>query len=151
VSAAPLPPLPLGRHDRLRHVGGVAVEPREERRPEVEAHARVVGGKDARDRSVRSRDRDRAGGRAIALFRDALVPVRVGGGGGLDPYLARPRVLAGRLVEVAVDAEETGHREGASASSSASVSSSASSAGSASSSFSSGSGSGGGAGGAARN
>jgi hypothetical protein len=81
--------------------GVVMFEPREQGRAEVEAQARVVV-EYALDAPVRIEDA-REGVRAVALEVDALVPIMEGARARLLLDLARPRVLARRLVEVAVD------------------------------------------------
>ena len=74
-----------GEYGRVR-LGGVALHPREQRGPEVKAQ-----GPEGR------------GHRGVAFPLDALVPVVVGRGGRLTGDSAEPRVVARRLVEVAVN------------------------------------------------
>ncbi len=80
------------------------MEPAEQGGAEVEAHPRVVV-HDADDLVFFVGDaRGAVGG--VTLGGDAVVPVVVGGGGVLDFDGFEPGVFAGRLVEVAVDADE---------------------------------------------
>ena len=83
------------------------LHPGEERRPDVEADRGVVVD-DVDDAVPGVED---AGGRVrrVALGRDALVPVVVGGGRVLDLDLLEPGVLPRRLVEMPVDADEAAH------------------------------------------
>ena len=109
VAVAPLGREAIGvEHPRV-HVGGVALEPRHQRRPDVEGDLLEVvddvqdpiGAVDAAGRGV---------GR-VALRRHPLVPVVIRRGGVLDLDRFQPWVLAGRLVEVPVDRNGTiGHQ-----------------------------------------
>ena len=92
--------------DHAVAAGGLVFEPGEEGRAEVEAHVAVVV-EDADDLVAGVGDaRGAIGG--VALGGDALVPVVVGGGGLLKLDGFEPGVFAGRLVEVAVDADKAG-------------------------------------------
>ena len=82
------------------------MEPAEEGGAEVVADPRVVV-HDADDFVLLVGDAGGAVG-GVTLGGDAVVPVVVGGGGVLDFYGFEPGVLAGGLVEVAVDADEAG-------------------------------------------
>ncbi|MFO0635691.1 MAG: hypothetical protein U0168_22860 [Nannocystaceae bacterium] len=103
VAAEALAAQVVGRNDRAVDVATVALEPRQQRGPEVEAHARVVAD-DARDVALLVEDARRGVG-AVALRGDALVPVveRIRRLLHLDGL--EPRVLAWRLIEVTVDAD----------------------------------------------
>ena len=104
VAAVALAAALVGVEDHAVGAGGVVVQPAEQGGAEVEAHAGVVVD-DADDLVF---DVDDAGGAVggVALGGDAVVPVVVGGGGVLDLDGFEPGVFAGRLVEVAVDADE---------------------------------------------
>src|ERR1043166_2988844 len=78
-------------------------DPREKRRPEVEA-SRGVRVDDPLDPSGAVADPG-MGIRAIALAVDPLVPVMMRRGARLPVDAAGPRILAGRLIEMAVDDE----------------------------------------------
>ena len=95
--------LGVGGDDLLVHVWGFVLEPFEERGPEVVADASVVVS-DLADPALFVKDA-RAGVGAVALGGDALVPVVVGMSGILELDGFEPGVLAGGLVEVAVDAD----------------------------------------------
>ncbi len=103
-------PAALGvrREDRPVDLGLLLLEPGEQRRAEVEAHRRVVV--DDRDDAVLLVEDARVRVGRVALGRDALVPVVVRVGGGLTLDRLEPRVLAGRLVEVPVDADVAASR-----------------------------------------
>ncbi len=94
----------VGVEDHAVGAGGFVVQPAEEGGAEVEAHPRVVV-HDADDLVLLVGDAGGAVG-GVALGGDAVVPVVVGGGGVLDLDGFEPGVLARRLVEVAVDADE---------------------------------------------
>jgi hypothetical protein len=83
----------------------VLLEPAEQRGPEVEAHARVVVHDPGNQVLVVHNARRAVGG--VALRADALVPVVVGSGGVLSLHRFQPGVLARRLVEVTMNADET--------------------------------------------
>ena len=100
----------VGVLDHAVGAGSEVFEPAEQGGAEVEAHARVVVD-DADDLAVVVDDAGGAVG-GVALGGDALVPVVVGGGGVLELDGFEPGVLAGRLVEVAVDAEIALRRRG---------------------------------------
>ncbi len=104
VSAVTLLADLVGVEDHAVGAGGFVVEPTEEGGPEVVTHPRVVV-HDADDFVILVGD---AGGSVggVTLGGDAVVPVVVGGGGVLDLDGFEPGVFAGRLVEVAVDADE---------------------------------------------
>ena len=82
----------------------IFLEPTQQRRAEVEAHARVVV-HDARDLVFCVDDARGAVGR-VALGADALVPVVVGSGRVLSLDRLKPGILAWRLVKMAVNANE---------------------------------------------
>src|SRR5262249_34478898 len=90
-----------GAIDRLR----VGLEPSEKSRPEVEAHPRVVARKFSDDLGSERLARCRVG--CVTLGCDTRVPARERRGGGLRLDGPRPRILPRRLIEVAVDAEES--------------------------------------------
>ncbi|XWK51065.1 hypothetical protein RBB78_04585 [Tunturiibacter empetritectus] len=96
----------VGIDDHAIGAGALSASPAEEGGAEVEAHPGVVV-HDADDFVLLVGD---AGGPVggVALGGDAVVPVVIGGGGVLDFDGFEPGVLAGRLVEVAVDADEAG-------------------------------------------
>ncbi len=97
-----------GSDDRAVHVRPVVLEPRHERRPDVERHQPVVV--DERDeRTVVVEDaRERV--RSVALVGDSLVPVVRGRCRRLHRNGLGPGVLARGLVEVPVDHEPSvGH------------------------------------------
>ena len=100
--------LRVGREDRAVDLGLLLLEPGQQRRAEVEAHRGVVV--DDRDDAVLAVEDPRVGVGRVALGGDALVPVVVRVRGGLPLDRLQPRVLAGRLVEVAVDADVAFHR-----------------------------------------
>ena len=94
----------VGVEDHLVGAGSLVGEPAEQGGAEVEAHARIVVD-DAHDLVLAVGDaRGAVGG--VALGGDAVVPVVVGRGGVLHLDGLEPGVLARRLVEVAVDADE---------------------------------------------
>ncbi len=82
---------------------GVVLEPAQQRGAKVEADARVVID-DADDLVLRVHNARCAVWR-IALGADALVPVVIRRGRVLRLHGLEPRVLAGRLVEVTVNAD----------------------------------------------
>jgi hypothetical protein len=92
----------VGVHDALMQRRALALEPRQQRRAEVEGDVLVVV--DEVGQAALPVHHAGLGVGAVALAGDARVPVVVAAGGGLALDLARPRVLARRLVEVAVDA-----------------------------------------------
>ena len=104
VSAVALCADLVGVEDHAVGAGGLVVQPAEQGGAEVEAHAGVVV-HDADDLVFVVGDAGGAVG-GVALGGDAVVPVVVGGGGVLDFDGFEPGVFAGRLVEVAVDADE---------------------------------------------
>ena len=88
------------------NVGALALEPRQERGADVERDRGEVV-RDVQDTVLRV---DPAGGRVgrVALGGDARVPVVIGRGGVLRLDALEPGVLAGRLIEVAVNRDESG-------------------------------------------
>ena len=104
VSAVTLGAELVGVEDHAVGAGGFVVEPAEEGGAEVVADPRVVV-HDADDFVLLVGDAGGAVG-GVTLGGDAVVPVVVGGGGVLDFDGFEPGVFAGRLVEVAVDADE---------------------------------------------
>ena len=104
VAREPLAADPVGVEDGSVDGGVVGLEPREKRRPEIEADLRVVV-RDAHDPVLLVEDPRRRVG-PVTLGRDALVPVVVRVGRVLQLDRLEPGVLPRRLVEVAVDADE---------------------------------------------
>ena len=105
VASKVLLALPVGlAHHRVGQ-GRFLFHPGEQRRPEVEAHPRVVVG-DAQDAVLAVHD---AGGavRRIALRRDALIPIVIRLGRILCLDGLEPGVLARRLIEVSVNTDKT--------------------------------------------
>jgi hypothetical protein len=100
----------VGVDDHAVGAGGLVMEPAEEGGAEVKAHPRIVV-HDADDLVLLVGDAGGAVG-GVALGGDAVVPVVVGRGGVLDLYCFEPGVFAGRLVEVAVNADEAGRLGG---------------------------------------
>ena len=100
------PPRRVALDDPAEHVGVVPLEPRQQRRPDVEAQVLVVVD-DGSDTAVLVDDTRPPVG-AVALGGDALVPVVERRGRRLDRHLLRPRVLPRRLVEVPVDHQADG-------------------------------------------
>src|SRR5262249_22334941 len=100
-----------GAIDRLR----VGLEPSEKSRPEVEAHPRAVARKVSDDLGSERLARCRVG--CVTLGCDTRVPARERRGGGLRLDGPRPRILPRRLIEVAVDAEESAQTSSSSESS----------------------------------
>src|SRR5262249_7007701 len=103
--------LRVRRQDRPVHFGILFLEPRQKRRPEIEAHRGVVV--DDRDDPVLGVENAGVGVGRVALRRDALVPVVVRVRGGLAFDRLEPRILAWRLVEVPVNADEADRLSGA--------------------------------------
>ena len=100
----------VGFEDHVVGAGGLVVQPGEQGGAEVEAHPGVVV-EDADDLVFDVLDaRGAVGG--VALGGDAVVPVVVGRGGVLDLDGFEPWIFAGRLVEVAVDADVAVLRRG---------------------------------------
>jgi sec-independent protein translocase protein TatA len=89
--------------DGIVNARSILAEPGEQGRPEVEAHARVVV-EDADDLVLLI---DNAGGAVgrVTLRGDAVVPVVPGRRGFLSLDGLEPRVLARRLIEMAVDTD----------------------------------------------
>ena len=83
----------------------VFLEPTQQRGAEVKADARVVVD-DARDLIFHIEHASRAVGR-VALSANALVPVVIRSGRVLRFHRLQPGILAGRLIKVAVNANET--------------------------------------------
>ena len=104
VTAPGRPAPPVGLENLRVDVRAMALEPGGERRTDVEGDLLVVV--DDVEDAIIGPDAPRGGVRRVALGGHALVPVvpRVGRGLGLDRL--EPGVLAGRLVEVAVDGDE---------------------------------------------
>ena len=94
---------PVGIQNRLVSVRRLLLHPGQQRGPEVETDAGVVVD-DLRDAVVCVQDPGRAVGR-VALRRDTLVPIVIWRGGILEFDRLQPRVFAGRLIEVAVNAK----------------------------------------------
>src|SRR5262249_25575793 len=92
----------VGRDQRGVNVRRLVLEPRHQRRSDVEAHALVVVD-DADDLTLPV---DHAPGyvRPIALRRDPIVPIAIRKRARLRLDRLEPRVFARRLIEVAVDA-----------------------------------------------
>src|SRR5262249_42901603 len=95
------------RDDSRMDVGRVALHPAHQRRPEIEADARIVvddfgdafvGSKNARGRV-----------RGVTFGRDAFVPVVIRVGRILQLDFFEPGVLARRLIEVSVDTDLSIH------------------------------------------
>ena len=100
----------VGREDLRVGFGRLPLEPREERRAEVEADPRVVV-LDLHDPAgVVENPRRRVG--CVTLRRDPLVPVVVGRRGILKLDLLEPGVLARGLVEMSVNADVSVHWAG---------------------------------------
>ena len=93
----------VGVPECVQAAGRVRGEPVEERRPEVEARP-LVGVDEVAQAPVRIQDAGRRVG-GVALGGDARVPVPGRSGGHLGLDHAEPRMLARRLVEMAVQAE----------------------------------------------
>ena len=93
----------VGRHHPGLDVGVVGVQPRQQRGAEVEAEVPVVVDDVAHPAVVVDHPGPAVG--PVALVGDPLVPVVERRRRRLDGHLLAPGVLAGRLVEVAVDDE----------------------------------------------
>jgi hypothetical protein len=93
----------IGLQNRLVGVGRFVLHPGQQGGPEVEADARVVVD-DFCDAAFRVQNARGAVGR-VAFRRDALVPIVIGSGGILQLDRLQPRILARRLIEVAVNAK----------------------------------------------
>src|SRR5262249_44694463 len=106
VAPAALATEPIGLDDSPVHFGGLDGDPLQERRAEIEADPGVVVQEVADP--TRAVEQPRAGIRRVTFARDPLVPVVERGRGVLDLDDVEPGVLAGRLVEVAVDAKISG-------------------------------------------
>jgi hypothetical protein len=100
--------LPVGVDDPPVGFRPVPLQPGEEGRAEIEAHAVVVVD-DAADAPLAI---ENAGGgvRLVAFGGDALVPVVEGVSGILQLHILQPGVLAGGLVKVAMNADTAVHR-----------------------------------------
>ncbi len=98
----------VGVEDHAIGAGRIVVQPAQQGWAEVEADAGVVV--DDADDLILLVDDARGSVGGVALGGDAVVPVVVGSGGVLHLDGLEPGVLAGRLVEVAVDADETFRR-----------------------------------------
>jgi hypothetical protein len=103
VAAEPRTARAIGGDHRLVDVGRIVLEPRQQGRPDVEAHPLVVI--DDRDDLVVVVDDAGRGVGPVALGGDPVVPVAVRVRGRLGLHRLQPRVLARRLVEVAMDAD----------------------------------------------
>ena len=93
--------------DRREDLRGVRLQPGEQRRAEVEARP-LVAVDEVAEPAGRV-EHTGLGVRGVALAGDACVPVAVGRRRGFGSDHSQPRMLARRLVEVAVQAERT-HR-----------------------------------------
>ena len=100
-----LPAAPFAVQDHAIGARRVLHQPAKQRRPKVEAHARVVV-HNARDLVLAVHDARRTVGR-VALRADALVPVVVGRGRVLRLHRLQPRILPRRLVKVTVNTDES--------------------------------------------
>ena len=96
----------LGGPDPVVDVGLAALQPRHQRRPDVEGQFLVVVD-DGQHPAVGAEDPGEGVG-PVALGRDAAVPVVEGRRRRLPGHLLRPGVLPGRLVEVRMDDERGG-------------------------------------------
>ena len=105
VSVIGLAAAALAIEDHAIGAGGVFAEPAQEGGADIEADAGVVVD-DADDLVFGVDDAGSTVG-GITLRADAFVPVVIGGGRVLRFYGFKPRVLARRLVEVTVNADET--------------------------------------------
>jgi hypothetical protein len=103
VAAAALAAEAVALYDAQHNVRRLLTEPGQQRGPEIKAHPGVVV--DEPDDLALVVYQARPGVRGITLASDTLVPVVVRGGGVLDLDGLEPGVLAGRLVEVPVDAD----------------------------------------------
>src|SRR5258706_6288974 len=82
----------------------MSLQPRQQRRPEVEAHLSIVADK-LDDLPFPVEDpRDRI--RRVTFGGDSLIPIVIWSGRVLDLDVFEPGVFARRLIEVAVDADE---------------------------------------------
>src|SRR6185312_2310927 len=81
----------------------VDLKPGEEGGAEVEAHAAVVV--ENTDDTVLGVDDAGGSVGSVALSGDALIPIVIGSGGVLRFYGFKPGILAGRLIEVAMNAD----------------------------------------------
>src|SRR5690606_15087751 len=113
VATEPAAARDVGLEDPLIDGRFGPLHPREQRRPEVEAHPRVVAD-DLLDVAAFVEDA-RRGVRAVALRGDALVPVVEGIGGVLVRHRLEPGGFSGRLIEVAVNADVAIHPRGSGA------------------------------------
>jgi hypothetical protein len=105
VPFQPIATQAIGLEDAGIGVRVLLFQPREQGRADVEAHVGVIVG-DIADATVVVQDARSAVGR-IAFPEDAFVPVVDGRRRGLQFHLIHQGVLAGRLVEMPVDAEIT--------------------------------------------
>ena len=97
---------PVGLQDRAVDVRTLVLEPCHERGADVEREGGEIV-HDVEDAVLRV-DPSRRGVRRVALGGDTRVPVVERGGGILDLDALEPGALARRLVEVAVDCDESG-------------------------------------------
>jgi hypothetical protein len=96
---------PVGLHDGVVHAGRIFLEPAEQGRPKIEAHPRVVV-HDADD-LVLVVDNARGAVRRVAFRGNAFVPIVIGRSAFLLFHGFQPRILARRLVKVAVDTDRS--------------------------------------------
>src|SRR5574337_676243 len=101
MAAAPDHAVTIALDHALSGLWGLTFEPAEERRPDIEAHTGIVI--DQTDDSAVVIQKPGPSVRGIALRSNPLVPVVSGCGGRLLLNLFRPRILARRLIEMAVD------------------------------------------------
>ncbi|SBW09156.1 hypothetical protein KL86DPRO_50084 [uncultured delta proteobacterium] len=105
-----VPPALQGSRIRLQDTavnrGFVALQPVQQRRPDVEAHPFVAVAD--LDYFAAVADTVRPADGAVAFRDDTLVPMPHGRGGRLDEDAAEPGIFAGRLIKMAVDAKLAG-------------------------------------------
>lgn len=102
----------VGKQNGFVHPAQMCGHPRQQRRAVVETDALVVAD-DVGDAALAIQDARKTVG-LVALGADAFIPIVIGEGAVLDFDGAKPRIFAGRLVEMTVDANKTRdvfHRE----------------------------------------
>ena len=99
------PAAALAVHNHPVRARRIVPQPAQQRRPEVETHPRVVI-HDPRDMVLFILDARCSIGR-VALRANAFVPVVIRGGRVLRLYRLQPRILAWRLIEMPMNADES--------------------------------------------
>ena len=112
VAAEALAAAPFAVQNHAVGARRVLHQPAQQRRPVIEAHARIVV-HDAHNLVLVVHDARRAVGR-VTLRADALVPIVVGRGRVLRLHRLQPRILPRRLIKMTVNADKSftgGHKK----------------------------------------